>query len=314
MDVVSILNELNLPFKENFHSYTITCPNQSAHSGGEDKNPSCNISKNKEVFHCFSCGYSGHISKLYSDITGKKLDYMPPYFKEDTVINNRGDIQLLKGKELSVNSNPVVMSFLKNIGIYKQQFIDQFQLFYVKYAEYGQKVDKKPIKFINRIMFPVFKNGELINIEGRDFTGNSDRKTMYPRNSISDYVFNIEKIDSSKPVIVVEGIKDLCKVWNVDHNVVSIFGGNFTEIKRDILINKGVKDLIVFIDNDTAGYKMANKIDELWPYEFNICIPDKENNDPNDLTLKEIRDNLDKSEDYTEWVYNFILGKEVVSW
>jgi DNA primase len=304
VDVLSVLHELNIPYKERHRYYSIPCPNQHEHPGGVDENPSCNIDKEKGIFHCFTCHYSGHISKLYLDITGNKLDIDPIYYREKKPKSeDRGRIQLLKGYEKSVYSNSEVMSFLQSIGVYKKQFIDKYQLKYVIYAEYGQIDDLKPIKFINRIVFPVIKEGNLINVEGRTFTGDKI-KTIYPRNAISDYVYNIENIDPTKPIVVVEGIKDLCKVWNITHNVVSIFGGHFTEVKYQYLLELGKLDLILFIDHDKAGFNMARKVDELWPFDFKICIPDEENQDPNNLTLQQIAHKIEHAVPYERNLHN----------
>ncbi len=311
MNVLSIIQELNLQYKEHRNYYSIPCPNQSSHPGGIDNNPSCNIDKDEGVFHCFTCHYSGHISKLYKDLTGNRLHFDTVYYNRNKQTKNKkGHIQLLAGYERSVYSNSDIMSYLQSIGIYKKQFIDKYGLKYVTYAEYGQKKEEGYYtKFINRLCFPIQRNGELINLEGRDFTKTSKVKVLYPKNAISDYIYNIENINPNEEVIIVEGIKDFCKVWNVHKNTISLFGGQLTYNKIQLLRQKHINKITLFIDNDKAGFNMAEQFEDMWSEDFKICIPDKENTDPNDLSLDEIYAKLDSAIDYGNYLNNMIYGR-----
>ncbi len=140
-----------------------------------------------------------------------------------------------------------------------------------------------------------------MNIEGRTFVGDTP-KTLYPKGSQSDWLFNIEKCDRTKPLILTEGIKDLCKIWNVDHNVVSCFGGNITQAKVDLLLKLGFTDIIIFADNDPAGFHMLDQFDRLFPHDFRVCMNDIPGGDPNDLTLRQIKYKLDRSEEYGKFL------------
>lgn len=322
-----ILTELNISYFESGDDLVFSCT-----SGKHvDSHPSCRMDREEGMFKCFSCGYSGNTYTLYKDLTGEKLhngdeDYYSntgygnsSYKKKEAKKKLRGDIDIVDGVELNVFNNPKIMKFLKSLGINHEETIKELEISYTKFATFKSKFlpeldtkgrPSKPTAFVNRILFPIYdENDVLINIEGRSYTGETP-KTLYPKLAISDIIYNIRNCDKNKPLITVEGIKDFVKIYdNVNKNVCSIFGSNWTKNKIQILKDLGFTKIILFIDNDRAGYEMASKFDEMWGYDFEITHSKKEGQDPNDCSVRYIKYLLANTQDYGVWLYNKIKNE-----
>jgi DNA primase len=57
MNVIDILNDRHIKYREAGKDYLVTCINPEH----DDSNPSMRIDKVTGIFHCFSCGHKGNI-------------------------------------------------------------------------------------------------------------------------------------------------------------------------------------------------------------------------------------------------------------
>ena len=83
VDIFNILNILNIDTKgRTSGNIVVHCPT----IGHDDSNPSCSISLDKGLYHCFSCGASGTLASLYKDLTGEYYNYLtelrPTYIRK----------------------------------------------------------------------------------------------------------------------------------------------------------------------------------------------------------------------------------------
>lgn len=320
--VEEVLNELNITIhRKTSTNFIVRCFHPENHKNG-DKNPSMSIHREKGMFHCWSCGYSGHISKVYRERTGKSVGSYKPNnpayinYADNLEEKKMDEIVMVEGRLESVYSNDHAMEFLRSIGIYNDEVIDDFKIKFSKKSEWQSMSDTdKPITFYNRIMIPVYYDNKLINIEGRDITGKATRKVLYPRGSTSDMLFNIEKVNSSTPLIIVEGIKDLLKVYQVHQNVVSMFTSQWTERKIELLRKKGFTDnIILFIDNDEAGYQSADSFSNMWGNDFSVVHSKNYKEDPNDCSLSYIKELISNPVEYNHWAISNFSEPRTFSW
>lgn len=317
-----VLNELGISFTQKGNNYIMTCVSGSH----VDKHPSMSMDIETGVFKCWGCNFKGNLHTLYKHMTGNKLDsgyhntgyetykyISKKKAKNLTESKPKGDIELVEGAECSVFDNPRVMQYLESIGVYDEETIYDLEIKYTKFARYKSKYtpefdsEGKKIKgtaFVNRIIFPIYDSSEnLVNIEGRSYVGDTP-KVLYPRDALSNFVYNLDKCDPNMPLVVNEGLKNLLKIRNVYSNVISIFGSSFTLEKQKLLLDRGFTDLIMFLDHDEASFAMADKLDETWDYDFRVCVPDKYKDDASDLTLRAIKSKINNAEDYGQWLMN----------
>ncbi|MDA3855071.1 MAG: toprim domain-containing protein [Candidatus Woesearchaeota archaeon] len=293
MDYGFKLNEIGISYKEVADDYVIPCIS-GTHS---DNHPSMRVDKETGIFNCFSCEFSGTFSKLYYHVTGKPLNkksfldlssdkqhrnsIKKRRKKRPTILHTEGDIK---------DIDEQIMPFLHSIGVYSQEFIDKYNLSYTGFsrfiAEDKHKDGQKATAFYKRLLIPIYKNGKLVNIEGRALELDIKPKVIYVKGGLSDLLFNLENIDPTKPVIMVEGIKDFFKVWNIDRNVIACLGNQLGRNQLEEL-NKYIPELIAFLDDDEAGLKILDQLEHDYERDFSI-IDSGEGKDPNNLTLEEI--------------------------
>ncbi|GIW58961.1 MAG: hypothetical protein KatS3mg087_0027 [Patescibacteria group bacterium] len=91
-------------------------------------------------------------------------------------------------------------------------------------------------------------------------------------------------------VVLVEGIFD---VWRVGPPAVALFGTATSMYHQEILLKRGVKDILIMLDADAR--KKAEKIAEQLSRCFNTIIVDLPSGDPADFTREKCWAFIDKS-------------------
>lgn len=279
-----------------------------------DKNASMYIRKDDGVFHCFGCQLSGGYKKLESILSGKAIDDIGfnPYRNSSRYLEARrrnsykeeipSPITIV-GKKYDPLESPKVMAYLRKCGIYNDQFIKDYGLFYCKCAHMyvgDHYSDENKITMIDRICTPVYQNGILINVEGRSYTGQIP-KVLYPIGSKIIGLYNWDHIDREKDVVLVEGIKDLWKVYNCYTNVVSMF--HCIPSPSQIKQLKEVKgSIIAFIDNDHGGGETLCALRKELGFKFKVCKSSIEGADPNDCSIEEIAWLISHAQWYSDYL------------
>ncbi len=199
------------------------------------------------TYYCHHCQASGFVPfKTYKPRT------------ENNVIPMR--------KFEQIKLQPQHYNFLKSRGI-SEQTADSMQLFPAE--RYFTRLDKKT----DSIGFPYFKNGKFISakyrsIESKDFTQDAGGSQDF---------FGIDKVDPTKPVVIVEGEIDALTLMECGiENVLSVPSGapikvldgkvDASEDKRfsfvwnafDML--KQVPYVTIATDTDTAGQALAEEL------------------------------------------------------
>jgi len=267
-----ILSSLNIMCEEKSDYYKAVCPNPSH----QDTHPSWTIRKDNGVHRCWSCGYNGNIYSLVKDITGQNpykftglSDGFTPYFGYLNSFKSKAKPHERKISTMDIQgdffdpaTSTEVTAYFKERQI-SSEFLNTFRVTYCKYAKINDT------HFFNRVCIPIIEDGRLINIEGRDFTHTQTPKVLYPKRSLRDSLFNIDKLDREKPLYVVEGIMDVAKVWMyLSQNVTCTFGSSLAAHQLEIL--KTFKKIVVIPDNDEAGKAMMIQIDKSFEKEFYV--------------------------------------------
>lgn len=229
----------------------------------KDKTPSLRISFEKGVFNCFSCHWSGTINDLclYAfnrpilSVLGYQNEFdlspkTPPKiykesFKEEEVDESKVHLDI-RGVIVPVEKSKRGMEYLNSRGIP----LEVAREFDVGYAEY---IYINKYKFIDRLMIPIYgESGKLVNYEGRDCSRTMSAKVIYPPHSIKP-IFNIAKLDRTKPVYVVEGLIDyfLLQTDPFFKNSTSVFGSYLSPYQEKLIST--LTELISIPNNDDAG-------------------------------------------------------------
>lgn len=97
-------------------------------------------------------------------------------------------------------------------------------------------------------------------------------KVLYPPGAVVNRtIFNIDFLDFSKPLYLVEGIGSVPKIYlQISNNVSCVFGSNISSEQIEYL--KNFPEIIIIPDNDLAGLKMIKAIADEIPNSFVIPI------------------------------------------
>ena len=279
MELVELLDKRGVPYKKTNNPYEIliTCTS-GLH---DDKNASLSFNLEKDIFNCWSCGYSGGINKFLQSIGETEpldVDSKQPYkikkLKEKLRTKiERDDIKLPDDRRL----------FMEEFRGIEANIFREFQAFTTN--EMG---------LTDYVCIPVYQHGKLKFIEGRlnRYLENQPKYNRRPAKAVVlDCLFPLDKLKSTNYVILVEGIFDAINMWKLGYNnTLCIFGTtNFSKKKLDILDNLGVTRVDIMMDSDIPGQKAADKIADMLDsrniYSRIIKLPP--GIDPGELTKEE---------------------------
>lgn len=290
IDIRTILTRLGIDYKDKGEQLIAQCPNP-AHN---DNNPSWNINTNPPFkHHCFSCGYSGNLitllktmgatslldknelnTTLYSMEFYKSPDASPISKKSlETKIETQGNF-------IHPFDDTQAKDYCKQRHIYKD-FITTYDVTYSNHTKINGTV------FSRRLCIPIIENRKLISMEGRTVIGGKP-KNLYPKNSRTNTLFNIDNLDRDNELYVVEGIMDLPHLFNLGlRNSTAVFGSLLTPRQQTLLSE--FKKLVLIPDNDKAGNIFIETIESFYPNEYDIIILPSHRKDVGECTTLEIR-------------------------
>ncbi|WP_368486644.1 DNA primase [Spiroplasma sp. DGKH1] len=129
--------------------------------------------------------------------------------------------------------------------------------------------------FKGRIMFPIINEfDKVVGFSGRDLKNNSNIKYLNtPETPIfekSKILYNINNINDSKDVYLVEGYMDSIALSKLGKPAVALMGTNLSK-HNEILVTKKFDNIYIFLDNDEPGKQATEKIkNQLANYGKNV--------------------------------------------
>ena len=143
----------------------------------------------------------------------------------------------------------------EKLGIHTFEARKIFQL------EYLQKLFKTKCEDLNRLALKFKQNKKMYEYHIY-YEYLTKPKTLYEYSApVDKLIFNYDNLDFNEPLIIVEGLASIPKIWNgVTKNVTSCFGSKFSDTQIKLL--RQFKDKIIVVsDNDLASYLYINKLD-----------------------------------------------------
>ena len=183
-------------------------------------------------FKCHKCDYHGNLYNLKNDQGDVKYKPKSTGKRKVRKVDQKKIEELQKPKTM----RDVVFDWFENQRKIKRKTLEAFKIGYD---------DKR-----NAVAFPYFFQGELVNVKYRD----KNKKFSQEPDAMSPF-FNIDNVDTEKPIILVGGEIDCMSYWQYGFtNVVSVPNGetNFDSGELLPLIEKCPKVMISF-DMDPAG-------------------------------------------------------------
>ena len=284
MELVELLEKRGIEYKKTNNPSEILVSCTSGQH--EDKSPSLSYNLDKNLFHCWSCGFGGGSSKFLEsigEVTRLPIESKQPY-----------KIKKLKNKIKQIIE-------IDDIQLPDERFMYSSEFRGINGAtikEFGAFTTQQ-LQLQNYICIPVYQFGKLKFIEGR-YAGMIAGKPKYYRRPqgapVSEILFPLDKVKNTNYVILVEGIFDMLNMWQLGYkNTLCIFGAsNFNRKKLEILDRIGVTRVDIVMDPDAPGQMAASKIADLLNtrdiYSRNIKLP--VGTDPGDINQRQAENYL----------------------
>lgn len=279
---------------------TASCPfAKIRHTNGRDNNPSFSLNIAKGVFNCFSCGAKGTIEELVS-------------FVLDISISEAMDILV----ELEYDRLAIEMSALSKEPnqydeiIIPEGILSSFTLVDPQVEIYRGVIDDKEC-----MIFPVRNHyGLLVGGIARSVTGRFHKNLWHFHKK--KYLYGEHQITYDKPIILVEGPGDRNALTKCGiMNVVALMGAHISEEQADKLVS-WTNELIVWLDNDNAGYDGTIKVHKLLDYRIHVRyvnIPNLTVKDPREFCEKygseQTHQILNEAKTWLEWMALTMIGE-----
>ena len=272
-----------------------------------DRHPSMSITISKGLFHCYSCGYSGFIPKVYRETFHKS-------YEQQSSIDSNELLKMVYRKPVITN-DPINTGFTAAYEVYKPPRGNQWIAYRglkenvcndagMKYGgvriTYTDDEGKKiTYSVMDRYIFPIYgEDNTLKSIEMRyPFTGAESeafkktvKKCLYPKRSSVNFLYEYTKLDKSKKLYVLEGLMDCLAFRSLTgiKNSTSIFGSQITKHQMEKL-NEFSEVCYVF-NNDDAGLKSVDSLKKGYHNKLTLLKPLGGYNDVGEMAIAKVKD------------------------
>lgn len=281
-DNINLLEYAELSFdfrKGGDDSYFTHCPLHI------DKTPSLKISKNRNVWHCFSCGKGGGLLSWLMTIEGlsfndavekicKLTGQDAKNLKTSSALKFYKEIRRSEESAL-VSPNQIERKILPISEI--EKFSADIPEEWIKEGISPETMKRYQVRIdydSNRIVYPVWDNEDrLIGFKGRtrfpDYKEMKIQKYMnYTKIGTVDYFGgmkeNRENIIDKNEAIIFEGVKSGYKAfgWGVD-NWLSSETAALNKQQVIVLLKLGIKNVVIAWDNDVSWDKILKETKSL---------------------------------------------------
>lgn len=289
VDLLDYIGETYDVHRINQDSYAISCPLHT------DKTPSLKITPSLNMFHCFSCGFSGTILQWMVKVEGlsyrkaiKKLSEVSGV--EAKIYKKSSSLQFYKALKNIQDVNVCEINKRKlllpnEIDKYKKEYPQEWLdegITKEAMDEFNIRVDD----MANRIVYPIWDSfGNIITIKGRTRYKNYKQMRIakyisYNKIYGSDFLVglreNMTHIKEKNEVIVVEGIKSVMKLWGWGYNnAVAAETSSLTDKQIHLLLSLGVRNVVIAFDSDVLPAHVQKSVKMLKKFANVYMIYDK---------------------------------------
>ena len=262
----------------------------------KEDNPSCGISLKHGGWNCFSCGMHGNIKDIVQLCLRCDKDYAEKYLmlfeKNETILHQK--VKSIKDKLSLSTKNSVNLEFPTE-SEYLVKCIGRTHDYFYKRGLDNYTIQKFELGFdpiSNTVVFPVRdENGSIAFFQRRSVSFKrfyNDRQAKK-----SEILYGLYYLIKSQKcfdtIAITESIIDTLSLYKSGIPSVSLMGRNMSEKQVKLLRYISPKTVILFLDNDEAGWGAIKEISPILQKEgYIIKVPlyPYGVKDANDLLLK----------------------------
>lgn len=264
---VESLSDINLMSSNG--QYVTHCPNCRS-LGKRCNDYKLSISLEKNVYHCYRCGWSGRADQLlkgYVD-SGALLRYKLDNIDGITKKKYKGGAGTLIQTELIDFDNitiPIDRSFINAVEYLKDRHITFDEI-----DRYNIRIGVGRYK--GRIVVPTFDtNNNVVYCVARDYVSeNPEAKYINPQGSHKSFaVWNIQEVKQRGKVVITEGVfSGIAANRNTPDDVtaVSVFGKVLSDSQAKLLASKNPVEISMSFDGDVSSDEVMENYKTLRKY------------------------------------------------
>lgn len=288
-----------------------TCP---VHEGDNFSAFNININESSEFYGIWFCNtkkcHESHgrdilalIQSLLSKKTGKKCTFRETVVFIESFCKNKRVVKKVKKiqprNKIEVNKNNTKKHIRKFLSIPAQEYINRgFKESTLNEFDVGL-CKLKTSEMYNRVVFPVYDySGEyMVGCVGRSITDTDFRWKNQKGFNVRKFLYNharaLDTIVLTSTVIVVEGQGSVLRLWESGvKNVVGLFGSKMSDVQEFLIQKMNIDRIIVMTDNDKAGEKCREDINERFEGQLSVHNIRSTKNDMEDMSIEEIQKNI----------------------
>jgi len=255
---------------------------------GNYRTPAGEVDKIKGTFFCFSCHHVASLVEVVMNQTKKT------YFES---------IRFVKSMEIESDLQSEITDKLTE----KPEYTQFDEVLVKRLAAAALESDRAKAYYAGRritedsmrkfslgyseaqdmVTIPVHSpDGMLVGFVGRSVEGKDFKNT--PKLPKGKTLFNLSKTKTSRKVYVVESSFDAIRLDQCGMPAVATLGSNVSNIQTDLL-NKYFNDIIVIADNDDAGSKMSQRLQDKLGAKVSVLHLETQYKDIGDMEDSEIK-------------------------
>ncbi len=303
MDIIRLYEDFGVQYQTEGHKHcrpgwvNTECPfcsgNPGLHLGFNIRN---------EFFVCWRCGWkptTKTIAKLIHVTENEAREIIKRYGGKSALARNQNTKILLNKKRFKYPSNtdtlaPQHRAYLKRRGFDPDKLEKTWGILGT-----GPISELDNIDYKNRILIPIFWQGEVVSFQTRDITEKHPAKYMAcpeEREKVKHkhILYGHPSVWEKEGCICVEGVFD---VWRLGERAVATFGIKYTTPQINVLA-KTFKKVAVMFDVESQATKQAEKlVSELRFRGVDascVYLETKNGKDPGSLSEDEAREIVEK--------------------
>ena len=239
------------------HQYGYDCPNCMDIKGLDkgDNKGNLEINLNKFIFHCWGCGVSGPLGRLFDDYGTKAQKKVYNLIKPEELKQEekkKVKLRLPEGFTTFKDSNPrfiphiEAMRYLTSRGI-TDEIIKKFKIGYTVNGDFSY-----------RIIVPSYNSENVLNYYVARAWVPNKIKYKNPTVPKDEIIFGENNINWKKDVYLCEGVFDSFFLTNP----IVMLGKKMSKLLFETLYNKAEANIIICTDGDawTDGLKLYHEL------------------------------------------------------
>lgn len=269
-------------FKPNNDDIQTNCP---FHKNGQERKPSFGINIRTGQCHCFTCGWSGSVSRMIGEIFLQDEEYgtswLVRHFNSTEIETRQKIVELpINRWKLEIQKDLQWTEQLEENELDSYRWIHPYMYQRGLTDELIEEFDIGYDKETNCITFPCYnEKNQLVFVARR----NVDTKFYKYPQGVDKPIYALPKI-TSKEVYVVESFFNCLTLWKLGKQSIAMIGTG-TAQQYEILKKSNIRTFILAFDPDEAGRRATIRFRKALGKYKNIkeVVYEEEGKDVNDL-------------------------------